>query len=370
MLIVLLFLTSNSCSNWEENKGLNTIQFNKLDKVLLEDFLSENKIEITPLETLSEALIGEISMAKYTRDGFFFYSHQDGKVHRFDNHGSYLSSIGKLGNGPGEYAQPSSFSVANNSLYILSVRGTVSQVMRYSLKGEFIEKEILEDSPYSSFEVSNDGFYFSTGSNDFFEGQKKIHFFDNDLNIKGQFLNDEELKLYTINENNFHKGGSGKLFFTEAFNNNVYQVGEDSISVVQSLDFGKYNLNKSAIEGTDLLKNFYSVMDNGVGLIRYYSESEDYSYLNFEIQQTELGVQNYHLLIHKLSGEKVLLDSKNLSALPLGFDPDGNFQWCFLSGNLKQFFDRNSRVFPNHQDVLNEINVNDNPVIIKLNLAL
>lgn len=77
------------------------------------DELFEKKARYIPLETLPASLIGRINKIVKGQNCFFILS-DDRRILVFDNIGNFISSLNRMGNGPGEYTMITDFNVAVN----------------------------------------------------------------------------------------------------------------------------------------------------------------------------------------------------------------------------------------------------------------
>ena len=96
-----------SCKQGEKGvQTFETINFfaSYQDKLPLSTFV--DTIELIPLETTDENLIGEITRLVYKDDKYYLRSTtgmRDGKLFVFDRTGKFIQQVGYIGAGPGGY---------------------------------------------------------------------------------------------------------------------------------------------------------------------------------------------------------------------------------------------------------------------------
>lgn len=115
-----------------------------IDEIKIEESLSMstlfNGFDIIPLETKKECLIGKIRQIQIHKDLVYVL---DATVARglflFDSKGTFIKRIGVVGNGPGEYLEPISFTISNDaggSIMILDSHR--NKIIRYSMTGLYM----------------------------------------------------------------------------------------------------------------------------------------------------------------------------------------------------------------------------------------
>lgn len=95
-------------------------------------------IELIPLETTEENLIGEITRLIFN-DGKYYIrstnSMQNEKLFVFNENGNYIRKIGNKGVGPGEYIRFHDFTIASNNHIVLA---DYQQLLHFDPEGKFL----------------------------------------------------------------------------------------------------------------------------------------------------------------------------------------------------------------------------------------
>lgn len=103
-------------------------------------------IELIPLETNHENMIGEITRLIFYDDKYYVRSTngmQNGKLFVFDKTGNYLRKIGKKGGGPGEYLEFKDFTITHDGKVVLA---DYQRLLTYDSKGEFLYSTKVDGS--------------------------------------------------------------------------------------------------------------------------------------------------------------------------------------------------------------------------------
>ena len=97
-------------------------------------------IRLVPLETTAECLIGRIDRMQVYEERIFIQDGLSNALLTFDLNGKFLSKIGAVGHGPGEYVQIDYFHIdfEKNQIVITDLMSYF--VLRYDMNGTFIKK--------------------------------------------------------------------------------------------------------------------------------------------------------------------------------------------------------------------------------------
>lgn len=177
-LILLSILFLMSCEESKQtNMSNHLVDTSKITNIegkplssLLEHF------DIIPLETSDNCLIGEIYTVK-KRNGRYYIQHTNQRrLDVFDENGKHLSTIGGVGNGPGEYAAICDYDADEKNIYLLSP----GKMMFYDLNGIFQKEISIKEIGWAKFKRIDSGFLVS--SNQSINGFS-IAYLNNECNI-------------------------------------------------------------------------------------------------------------------------------------------------------------------------------------------
>ena len=170
MIIILLsiILLGGSCSRQVDESAMHCINFQEAVKNVSEVKLSEyvSALEYTPIETHPFAILGEIGSHFAADDSliFFVYPNTQNCIYIFTRDGQYVKSIGKKGNGPGEYLGIRSMEILSEKNALFVEGG--DKALIYSLSdGKCIEERSIHDFFDSSKDVIKS-----------FKGRESMHY--------------------------------------------------------------------------------------------------------------------------------------------------------------------------------------------------
>ena len=135
---ILLFLVL-SCQ--KKNKSninrddIETISFYEVYSEKLPFSFFVDTMELIPLETNDENMIGEITRLIFYDDKYYVRATngmQNGQLFVFDKTGNYLRKIGKKGGGPGEYLEFKDFTITHDGKIVLA---DYQRLLIYDSKG-------------------------------------------------------------------------------------------------------------------------------------------------------------------------------------------------------------------------------------------
>lgn len=221
------------------------VNLDKPQKVSLFDYFRH--IELIPLETKDDALIGWCEEIIHYQNRYYIFDRKQARIQVFDEKGNFILKIDKRGQGPGEY------SVHVASIFVNPFTETIDlidqgRIYSYDLEGEYIRTLprpqnahyfwnfiALSENIYVGYIASTGQFdsykiiYLDVAKNEiihkYYEGDV---FFDNYVYVPS----DSHTHFYEYNK---------KWFFSHLADNVTYEVGLDSLSKAYTLDFGKYN---------------------------------------------------------------------------------------------------------------------------------
>lgn len=114
-----------------------------------------SSIEYIPLETSDDCLIGdEFSLIVASQD-IFVHEFSDQKIYRFDRNGKFLNSIGKKGQGPGEYTCIYSIYVDESTRECFLMDTFSGNVLVYDYDGTYKRKIHVPIAPCRMTKMGN-----------------------------------------------------------------------------------------------------------------------------------------------------------------------------------------------------------------------
>ena len=176
------------------------------------------------------------------------------RIQKFDSTGKYLQTIGKKGQGPGEFERMYSlFLDLKNNIYISGRR----RIKKFDNKGQF-EKSITLRSFITDFWISSDNYIYGINSGTTDEGRKqsvvKVNFEGEEIETVAQF---EDVK--PVNKKS--EGGSISSFgVSHNYNNRLYLAPAINNQLIYgySADYSLFKLNEAGFPDLILKKDIPS----------------------------------------------------------------------------------------------------------------
>jgi hypothetical protein len=225
-----------------------TVDLDNLQKVSPPDYFKN--IELIPLETNNDVLIGRIRKCLIHQNNFYFFDGQQDILWIFDETGKYVSKIDKRGQGPGEYSliYDMIFNVFTGNVDLLSPFGSIYS---YDLSGNHIKTiRVADQNPQSvlravhRFEALDENTYALLA----LYNSTLVNYFDI---VENQIT----YQAYDLSETS--EGYSASIYYyrnqpflSYSLDNEAYSIGKDSIVKAYTWDFGKYTYERNKLTPT------------------------------------------------------------------------------------------------------------------------
>lgn len=137
-----------------------------------------NEFECISLETNEECIFGSINQLILFDNKFFILDMtRMKKIFVYEQDGSFSHTIGKVGNGPGEYTNIEDFTIDEKNKHVV-ILTYPSTVFVYNLNGDFVlKKQLSTSSMFWSIESFSDGYVCSTNQQSALN-DSLLHFYD------------------------------------------------------------------------------------------------------------------------------------------------------------------------------------------------
>ncbi len=235
--LIAIFCILSSCGNNQQD-GVITIDADKKITKTLDDYISN--IEIVPLETNEEALLRNYWKVIEYNDKYYVQDRSNG-LYVFNNKGKYISNIGDLGNGPGEYIYISDFQINPYTGYIeiLEPRGKVKV---YNPRGEFLYYYGRRFQEVSYFYiVDEDMVLFSHNS---CSPTLNLYSRKADSVVRSFLSFEHDFMIFRpVRTDAHYYVYNDVLYIHHGYTNEIYKLDNNRLSPVLKLDFGNNNIN-------------------------------------------------------------------------------------------------------------------------------
>ena len=255
-LFFVLCLLISSCSTKEKQAetpfsviSMADISFNS--KLKLSEFAEH--IEVIPLETTSESLIGEIKRIIHRNGRYYMLvtnGYSNARVLVFDDSGKFLLKIDKVGQGRGEYLDMADFALTPNSEIKIAA---YQKIVTYDSVGYYVRENPINNYAREIHSVSNDEYIMSH-----FDLQahhnKALCLIDSNDNVLTEFFElppDEVGKLESFLRLNTFASSGRNLYFNYPLCDTIFSIKDRDVLPAYYVDFGAKRIDYSLVEAKD-----------------------------------------------------------------------------------------------------------------------
>ena len=229
---------------------------------IYDDYFLGSRVELVPID-----------------NSFILCDMSNDIIYRYDNNGSFLNTIGRKGNGPGEYNHISNIQVID-SLKV-AVISPFSGINYYSLDGEYLGKDdadmlglqsVITDDylltyygymPAFSYRLR--AIYKSSSTQDYLPTENPVIPYSTTI---------PQLTVY-----------GKKVFIVDSYNNVLYYYEHGELGVCHVYDFGKYQVPDDYYKAKDPYKGAEALMKSEFAFIQRYLMSDYCSITEVAIQK-------------------------------------------------------------------------------------
>lgn len=340
---------------------------NKAEYTLFLDSISQSfpnlsRLTYVPLETTEASLIRSIDKILYSDHKIYVFDKDAKRIICFNEQGKYLSSINRVGQGPGEYLFPSDIDIdENGNLYVYDFQS--GNIVKYE-SGNANDFDILKIGERSlDFAVMDSTVFLSRMVND---GTLSVNLASWDkLSRKIEILKENKIKggwtpsYYSLHY--FFRSGSD-IFYYERFHSAIYLI--DGGGVKEYIVF--HSQNNPSI---DVINSFGGKDEEWVKSDIIKDVSACYSteeYIFVTIQPL------HYCLIQRKTGKVYNVNSLSKYGIP-GFGAfaikDNDFiSYCTPSAqNMGKIYSANPNMNQKEKELLEKVQEEDNPILIFYN---
>ena len=305
-IFLLLIISCGNVKNKvrENTNGQLALVFNEQSSSTFFSDRIFGKVEMIPLETTDDCLIGRNPELLLDDHYFFICERQQQTVLRFDKSGKFINRIGRRGGGPGEFQGEIADFDIDPLIHSVEILASGGQILRYNYDGTFISSQNMDGFP-QAFIKTGTFYWVNLGVSKLISDGRLLKISEDGTVIE-KFL-PLETDWFGFMDKNFTRCGD-IISFKEAFNHTVYRITDDGPAETAVIDFGRYAFPQNMYG-----RNQFSVIDElnnkGWASIYRFLENERFVYLSFIVQQKGMdGIDGYfcHWLVNKNMGSSVL----------------------------------------------------------------
>src|SRR5699024_1584826 len=214
-------------------------------------------------------IIGGIDKIEFYEDKIYVADYSQSKgIYIFDETGSHINTIKHLGKGPEEYVDIRSVNFNTALSRIELYDGRQGKIMFYDFSGNYLFTKSLPMT-FDSFTYHNGSYYFYCKFFPTEQGNYRIVVTDSLFNLNtGLLPYDDEMKLTMAlkMDDNFYNNDE-KVYFSESYNNIIYQLSENSIAPHKIVEFSDKGLPNNYLNEVgkslfaEISKTDYSYLD-------------------------------------------------------------------------------------------------------------
>ena len=369
-VITLTFILASCSSDDSFNSDeLEQININISDS---EGFISASNIinsDSASIVKIENEHIVNPANVKICDGSFYFFSPVENTIDVFSSSGVFLHSIGKWGQGPGEYTGISDFYPTTSYVYILDYY--IRKIFVYDNNNICVREIKLDKIFGNKLFVIGDTIYLINEFSDTPMG--KYHLFrispDNEIEAFIPFK-----KIPGLAAEEPYSSNGEVIYYISRADNIIYCISEDDVRPVYKLNFGEYTLPEKyyKLDARELMVNG---IDNKYcsGIDRILA-SEKYLFLFFWIGESRY-IALYDITKNKLShvckgfDARQMLFAKGISH----FNINDGYLYDIYSADFLKFQMEIWKPFPNidkayvkeMENLKNSISDEDNPIIFK-----
>ncbi|MDR2835402.1 MAG: 6-bladed beta-propeller, partial [Bacteroidales bacterium] len=312
LLLFILFISCNNNTSKKEVikfKDINSVEFESNIKtftlsdanpqnILIENFNGNQNLNLSAifdtvtfvrLSNEEDAIIGNINKILISDSCIYVLDRYKTKsIKKFSYNGNFLSIIGKHGEGPKEYIEPTDFIVSDNEIIVYDQ--FKSDLKFYDLDGAFKYDKKLPFLflKFSCFSPNHYVFQSLDADNDHLQSIVNKSIFESDSSFvlsNSGFYRPKNKYISFIEENNFFPY-KDKIYYHPPFNDTIYSINADHhISVEFIMDFQKKKLPDDYLLKENE-KKLLKMMDTNQYAIfpGNYVPTEDYLYFQYSIE--------------------------------------------------------------------------------------
>ncbi len=295
-LFVIVLLSCNKNNEFIENSNCSNIAINNVEKYNILKYSEVfDSIRLVKLETSNHCLIGNINRIVHYKNKFYILDRHIAKaLFVFDDYGKFCGRIGKIGKGPGEYINIDYFHIDPISEEILIYDRFKNEIISYDIIGNFNNTQKLKNR-IEAFSTINSEFFalfFNYyGSEDIKVLPKhNLHIINKNGKVQFKSFNRSNSKIPSIEYSNSFFNNENDVLFNPSFENRIFVIDSNRISVKYRFDFGAKTISnefiESIVKSEKSKKDVYEKIENSdKAYIHNFLETSNYLVLTVSIKK-------------------------------------------------------------------------------------
>lgn len=202
------------------------------------------------LQTKGAPLLGETWKVVTDKDKIFIQNSSTNTIEIFANQGNYVRTIGKIGEGPGEYLELTDFVLIPEKETLAILDTGEQKVLFYRFDGSWIN-DIKIDFFARRFEKTKTGFAFLMSG----KIKNMIRFTDDKLKEIGEGYPKLGREILCVKHLSVPSKSDSIVLFTKALCDTIFQLKNNQITPYLHVNLGEYSVGK-AFQNPDLAAKY------------------------------------------------------------------------------------------------------------------
>ena len=333
------------------------------------------KIDLIPLETKKESLLGHIDQLIYVKDNCYIIRDGDRNVLTFDKDGKFIAnSVGVRGNGPGEYAIVLS-AIYNPFTKMIDILQPLNKVSSYTVSFHFMNEKKI------NYHGKNYGFFhdiFPVSESEYiclyptiYDEYNTIFFYDFEDEKMVEKIVFDDIYGYLTQTVNPVKYTDSYYYFTPAlttYTGYSIDIEKRTVDPEVYLDFGKQKISQRKIKKNDAnekIQNQLLQSRSPIPVANLFNKN----YLICRIFMPE-KVEIHTLFCNLITKQKYLIREKTEDnyQIPLFYLlEDTELYSAIFPYQIPEYIDPNL-LSDEAKNYISKIKDDDNPIIVKYSL--
>ncbi len=324
-------------------------------------------VKMVPLQTTNSCLMSNNLKFIHTKDSNIYvgdFTPVNSKVFRFNYKGDFKNTIGSKGQGTKEYSTLTDFTISNDTIFILTNKGMISNIYCYLNNDKYIANMKVNISA-TSFEKNGSEYIFNTS----YSPKSYTHriYITNHKGKKTASFLPYTNKNFNmpITEYNFSNYNSSVLY-RQSFDKFTYEYINNKLEKKYEIDFGKYTIPEEFYKGA-FMKGLIELQKKGFGNIRCYFESSRYAVFEINIQKGMKDPILIEYIVLNKSTRKInrysYTDQNNFFGKLVGLSINNELIFMTFPYQIIDNMDKFEKYPIINKDKLQHITLSDNPIL-------
>lgn len=241
-------------------------------------------IELIPLETTSESIIGKIDNILYDSNCYFIHDRRNKKLLRFSESGEFLNSIGTIGKGPNELLRIRDIAINTKKKFISILDSKSRKISRYRYSGEF-----LDSKPFyymvNQHEYGNNSLVFGTSivqknkNIPLVESYRLILADTNSIPLGLAFKSPDNSFVFATRRP--LRKFNNSIYFHQSFSNGIWKVKDNNLIPFVKFEFEKNGFPDEVWKKEISTKELRKLMDKHIYFSGHFITTDKFSFFRF-----------------------------------------------------------------------------------------